>query len=68
MNNDFKIHFEWLSRDSGSSEEKATFAELQTTGPCNQHFGDYIELSINKAGTIEGFAVTDKEIDELLGS
>ncbi|MFZ2959102.1 MAG: hypothetical protein WA705_19630 [Candidatus Ozemobacteraceae bacterium] len=33
-----------------------------------KHFGDYIELSINKAGTIEGFAVTDKEIDELLGS
>ena len=31
------------------------------------HYGDYVELSISSAGVVEELAVTDAEIDEILG-
>jgi len=31
-----------------------------------QHFGDYIEFSIEKDGNIQGFSITDEQIDDLI--
>lgn len=31
-----------------------------------QHFGDYIEFSVGRDGNIQGFSITDEQIDDLI--